>query len=183
MALTTPPSEELIRAVADEVMERIKLAANFKPIAIHVAGLAAPAALADKVAGELNFARGGVVGPSQGSGDNARRAGHDVIIRPTLRSVHPVADDSTVAIAFDHPGRPPIRLVLDAETAGRLVETLGTYLGAWRLGMKLHWDRSSGMPNPDGSPNDGQNVAPLASSSAADCGLGYEPRPSPSNIA
>lgn len=99
--------------------------------------------------------------PSDGN-EAALAAGHEVICRPSLRSVHPVAADGTTAIAFNRPDAPPLRLVLDTETAARLVNWLGTYLGVWSMGMKVQCSMSSGIRNGDGSPNDGQTVRPLA---------------------
>ena len=70
-----------------------------------------------------------------------------------------------------------LRIRLPVESAHGLVDAAAAYLG--RCGVQS--PRSSGMPSPLGSPKLGQKVYPLASSSAAGCGLAYEPRESPSN--
>lgn len=101
---------------------------------------------------------------ADGSADNARRAGHVVHENLTLRSVHPVSTEGLIAIAFNRRDASPVRLVLDTGTAERLVDWLGTYLGVWRMGMKVQFSMSSGMRSGEGSPNDGQKVVPLASS-------------------
>lgn len=73
----------------------------------------------------------------------------------------------------------------------RITKQDAEWCAQWITGqMKAYRDRltnsqsdtSSGIPSSDGSPNDGQNVLPSASCSAACCGVTYDPSPSSSNI-
>lgn len=84
-----------------------------------------------------------------------------------------------VGLAFDMPDGAVLRLAVPEQDARLLHAYLARYLalcGCQSL-------KSSEMSSSDGSPQDGQNVPPVASSSAAVAALEYGPSASSSNMA
>ena len=106
----------------------------------------------------------------------AKPASHLAHYQPVQWCGTTPASDGWICFSFTRDAE-VLRIRLPVESAHGLVDTAAAYLG--RCGVQS--PRSSGMPSPLGSPKLGQNVYPLASSSAAGCGLAYEPRESPSN--
>lgn len=98
-----------------------------------------------------------------------------------LRCITPVCSvRNRVGLAFEQAGATrPLRLAIARDDAAALHAALGDYLAR----CACQSVSSSGNPNCEGLPHDGQNVAPAARSSAAAAGRWYEPSPSSSNMA
>lgn len=99
---------------------------------------------------------------------------------PTLHCVTPVCPTrQRFGLALKPICGAPLRFALSLDAARDLHQSLGAYLALYACQSP----RSSDMPSRDGSPQEGQKVAPMAMSSAAAAGLWYEPSPSSSNSA
>lgn len=85
----------------------------------------------------------------------------------------------TAVLSFATFGGEVLRLQLNLHDLEAVHDVVGELL-AQRPGTKLHSERSSGSPSLLGSPQDGQNVCPPATSSAACCAVAYDPRSSSS---
>lgn len=75
----------------------------------------------------------------------------------TLRTVLPQQVDGDLAFAFDTPAG-PIRLRMSEGEAVRFFAWLFDSMDQRRARMKVQSERSSGSPNSDGSPQEGQSV-------------------------
>lgn len=66
-------------------------------------------------------------------------------------------DGSVIGVSFDT-GADVVRLALDLDSARNLAESLSEFLDAYTVRTNSHSERSSGIPNRDGSPTEGQSV-------------------------
>lgn len=96
------------------------------------------------------------------------RSHRDHYSRAALRGVLPVETDGAQCLSFDMAGGEVLRLVLDAGSMEFLIDAVSRYRAM--AGMTSHSEGSSGSPKNDGSPQEGQNVAPDTSSSSAEAG-------------
>lgn len=105
----------------------------------------------------------------------------EIYLDATLRCVTPVCPvRNAVGLAFEcNAGGSPLRLAISRDEAAALHSALGDYLAR----CACQPSSSCGSPNRDGLPHEGQNVAPMARSSAAASGRWYDPSPSSSNMA
>ncbi|ODM45542.1 hypothetical protein A9320_27730 [Ruegeria sp. PBVC088] len=85
-----------------------------------------------------------------------------------LRGVLPAEPDGRQCLSFETEGGEVVRLVLDAESATQLVCALSRYREG--LAQTSQSEGSSGRAVSDGSPQDGQKVAPETRSSSAEIG-------------
>lgn len=104
----------------------------------------------------------------------------EIYERADIRGVTPVCSESgCLGISFDLANGQTARIALTTEHAEFLRGCLDDYLRQYGC----HSDRSSGMPKSSGLPTEGQDVVPIASSSAACSGFRYEPKRSSSKKA
>ncbi len=127
MVSAAPVSEDLVKAVADEVMSRIataaSLAAGMRKIAVNVPdnsdtmSATVEQVLADKVGATMK-------GMFHDSDARAAECGRQVVLATGLHSVHPVSDRGTIAFEINHDGAEPLRVVLPVDIAGVLAGLL-----------------------------------------------------------
>lgn len=75
--------------------------------------------------------------------------------RVKIRGVTNTSGD-VIGISFDCPDGTIIRVALDMSDAAFMADGVAEYIAPYRVRMSSHSESSSGNPNCDGSPHDGQ---------------------------